>query len=434
MGLPKRVKGFRDRANEAVVELQKEYEESYASKDDRGFALGSVFNMDLVKELNINIWRPDIGEHVIDVIPFYAGRQHPNKSEGVLTYKVDFWAHQRIGSMNDFFICTASTWKIPDPICVYMKANYIEDKKQYSAIKASRRCAYLIWCHDNQEQIDKGIQIFEVAHFFFEKKVAEIAKKPRGGGFTDWTHYDHGNHVYWSIGKTGSYEDAQGTKRDSIEYTAFQLLQRETPSIPDFILEQSFALDEIIKMHPTDEEVRLSFFGTSSSPDKDEPAPKQERLPKKTALERARETRQQEEPEPKVEAEPEVSEEAPETEEEEAILIDGIVCEECGEDVYDTPSGKVCASGHEGIEGIERAPAPPVKPKVKPVVKPKVKPATKSDKELVCPAAEIGGVFGVSIEQLDECDDCDIWEACSEANEAKSTATTKSESKKLVKR
>jgi len=438
--LPTRIKGFRDHAKDTVDELQKQYEESYASKDDRGFALGSVFDMDIIKKLGIDIWRPDIGEHVIDVIPFYAGTQHPEKAQGLLTYKVDFWAHQRIGSMNDFFICTASTWKRPDPICTYMKANYIEDKRQYSAIKASRRCAYLIWCHDNQEQIDKGIQIFEVAHFFFEKKVAEIAKKPRGGGFTDWTHYDHGNHVYWTIGKTGSYEDATGTKRDSIEYTAFQLLQRETPAIPDHILEQSFALDEAIKMHPTDEEVSQAFFGTTQAPPEQTSPQEDERLPKKTALERAREQAQSK-PEPDiphtVDSKPRLSkpEPAPEPErsEDDAVLIEGLICEQCGEDVYDTPSGKVCADGHGDIEGIERATEPaPEKPKP---TKPKPAPAeTKPAVYRVCPAAEVGGEFGVTIEQLDECDDCNIWEECSDANDAKGKAASTDGGSKLVKR
>lgn len=446
MDIPTRVKGFRDHAKDTVDDLQKEYEESYATKDDRGFALGSIFDMEVIAKLGIDIWRPDIGEHVIDVIPFYAGTQHPNKAQGLLTYKVDLWAHQRIGSMNDFFICAASTWKRPDPICTYMKANYIEDKKQYNAIKASRRCAYLIWCHDNQEQIDKGIQIFEVAHFFFEKKVAEIAKKPRSGGFTDWTHYDHGNHVYWSIGKTGKYEDPTGTKRDSIEYTAFQLLQRETPAIPDFILEQSFALDEAIKMHPTDEEVSQAFFGTTTAPD-DAPSPtEQERLPKKTALERARENAKTQ-PTPPVkqrEAKPDDEpkrfrpvtpkpEPEPEQTEDNAVLIKNLVCEECGEDVYDTPSGKVCASGHESIEGIERATEPA--PKKPTPSKPKEAPAeSKPVVYRVCPAAEVGGEFGVTIEQLDECDDCDIWEDCSNANEAKDKTGSNGGGSKLVKR
>ena len=450
MALPKRIKGFRDRATETAEELQKEYEESYNTKDDRGFALGSVFDMDLIKEMGIDIWRPDIGEHVIDVIPFYAGSQHPNKSEGLLTYKVDFWAHQRIGSMNDFFVCKTNTWKMPDPICTYMKANYIEDKKQYSAIKSSRRCAYLIWCHDNQEQIDKGIQIFEVAHFFFEKKVAEIAKKPRGGGFTDWTHYDHGNHVYWTIGKTGSYEDAQGTKRDSKEYTAFQLLQRETPQIPDHILEQSFALDEIIKMLPSDEEVSMAFFGSTTAPEEGPAQEEQERLPKKTALERAREqVKAKVEPKkpaetkprlkPKVKPEPEPTHDPAEdveaSNEEEAVLVEGLVCEECGEEVYDTPAGRTCAYGHSGIEGeVPESPEPVKSPVKQTKAKTKAKPEKEIATDLVCPAAELGGVFGESIEQLDECDDCSIWEACSDANDAFSKGKKDAGDSKLVRR
>ena len=405
MGLPKRTKGFRDRAEERRSDLQDDYKESYDSKDDRGFSLGSFFDLELIKELGVEIWRPDINEHVIDVIPFYAGTQHPAKAEGMLTYKVDFWGHQRIGAMNDFFVCNAMTWKAPDPICTWMKANYIEDKKQYNAIKSSRRCAYLIWCHDNKEQEDKGIQIFEVSHFFFEKKVAEIAKKPRSGGFTDWTHYDTGRNVYWSIAKTGSYEDAGGTKRDSIEYSGFQLINRETPKIPDHILEQSFALDEVIKMHPTDEDISMAFFGTTQAPPVEE---KEEagRLPKKTALERAREAAEQEAEGPADEKKLEPAEETTAPEEEvEAAPTD---------------------------EPKETPVAPPIKTKdleeKAEVTKTpgRLEPRT----DLVCPASEVGGEFGVTIEQLDECDDCDIWEQCSDANSAGKKAPPPEEKKK----
>lgn len=386
MGIPKRVKGFRDRAVEDNEQLQKDYEESYDTRDDRGFALGSFFDLELIKQLGVEIWRPDVGEHYLDVIPFYAGRQHPAKAEGQLTYKVDFWGHQRIGPMNEFFVCKANTWKRPDPICTWMKQNYIEDKKQYSAIKPSRRCAYLVWVHDNAEMEKKGIMIFEVSHFFFEKKVAEIAKKPRGGGFIDWTHYDVGKHVYWNINKTGSYEDASGTKRDSIEYTGFQLIERDTPKIPDYILEQSFALDEVIKMNPTDEEIKIAFFGSAKEPEvKTETA--SSRLPKKTALERAREKAESQETGPPPE-----------------------------DDLREGP--------HDGLGPAEVAQEPeeqtPEPEEQTPEPEQKKTPAKKATPapsgEHICPASEIGGQFGVTIEQLDECDDCNIWEACSDEN------------------
>lgn len=437
MGIPKRTQNFRDKAKEEAYDAQKEYEESYKTKDDRGFQVGSVFNQEIIKELGVEIWRPDVGEHVIDVIPFYAGSQHPTVPKGKRTYKVDFWAHQRIGTMNDFLICNAMTWKKPDVICSYMSANYIEDKKQYRALKSSRRCAYLVWVHDNEEQEAKGIQIFEVAHFFFEKKVSEIARMPRGGGFIDWTCFDKGRHVYWTINTTGSYEDASGTKRDSIEYTAFQLIVRDKPAIPDHILSQSFALDEVIKMHPTDEEYNLAFYGKETAPEVTT-SPTSDRLPQKSAIDRAREqTEKQQEDEDKKE------------------LIENLICEVCAEEdivteIYDSKSGRVCEKGHGGIEGIpyptkDETPPPDEKKETssKLVTKTTETPkeeksqttsdsaeVLKSDDSLVCPASELGGVFGETIEQIDACDDCDIWEECNDEN----TRRRKSGTGKLVSR
>ena len=411
MGIPKRTKSFRDRAKETAHDAQKDYDESYKSKDDRGFVTGSVFDQDLIKEMGVEIWRPDVGEHVIDVIPFYAGKQHPQKEEGQLFYKVDFYSHQRIGAMNEFFVCQAMTWKVPDPMCTYMKANYIEDKKEYRAVKPSRRCAYFVWVHDNEEQEEKGIQIFEVAHWFFEKNVAGIARKPRGGGYIDWTNHDNGKHAYFTIKVSGSYEDSSGTKRDSLAYEAFQLIQRETPAIPDHILAQSFALDEVIKMRPTLKEQSIAFFGTEDVPETKVDDTGDERLPKKTALERAREEKLKKE-----------------VEKDEAVkeLVEGRICEVCFKEdvvtkVYDTDSGRVCEEGHGGVEGFE---PPSTEEKVETSSEEKSPTSSDTSKTITstdtytCPASELGGVFGESIEQMDACDDCEIWEKCSDANAA----------------
>jgi hypothetical protein len=326
--------------------------------------------------------------------------------------------------MNDFFVCQALTWKVPDPMCTYMKANYIEDKKEYRAVKPSRRCAYFVWVHDNEDQESKGLQIFEVAHWFFEKNVAGIARKPRGGGYIDWTNHNNGRHVYFTIKVSGSYEDSSGTKRDSLAYEAFQLIQRETPAIPDDILAQSFALDEVIKMRPTLKEQSLAFFGTETAPATQVDDTGDERLPKKTALERAREAKLKKE-----------------SAKEEAVkeLVEGVICEVCFQEdtvtkIYDTDSGRVCEAGHGGVEGIEppseEVETPPAEEKVETPPEEQKKAEPPSD-DLTCPASELGGVFGESIEQMDACDDCDIWEACSDANAA---GTTTPKTGKLVSR
>jgi hypothetical protein len=409
MALPKRMKGFREKARERQQSVQDDYEKSYKTKDDRGFStVGSYFDLDLLKEMGIEIWRPDVGEHLIDVVQFYTGRQHNDKPQGELAYKVDFWGHQRVGAMNDFFICKAMTWRKPCPICSWMKQNFIKDEKQYKALTPKRRCAYFVWVHDNDEQKAKGLQIFEVSHFFFEKEVAAIAKKPRGGGYVDWTSVDDGRHVFWSINKSGSFEDATGTKRDSIEYTGYQLLERDNPAIPDHILEQSFALDEVIKMWPTDEEIETAFLGSPiiKEAQPNTGASTASRLPKQTALERARDKAKEREPEPEQD-EPPVQEEDQQAEPEQ-----------------DEP------------EREEKKPEPPKRESPKrTLLKRREEPKKEtSDEKYVCPATDVGGVFGETIEQLDDCDDCAIWEQCSDANDANKKAGEGESGKKLVRR
>lgn len=404
MAIPKRIKGYRDRAEDTREELQKDYEESYNSKDDRGFIIGTVLDLDAIKELGIEIWRPAIGDHFVDVIPFYAGTQHPSKAQGVLTYKVDYFAHQRVGAMNDFFVCPTMTWRKPCPICTWLKPNYVPDKREYNSIKAQRRCIYFVWVHDNDEQRAKGLQLFDCSHFFFEKKVAEIARKPRAGGWVDWTNYDNGKHVFWTIAKSGKYEDVTGTKRDSIEYSSFQFLDREESAIPNSILEQSFALDEIIKMHPTEEEISTAFFGSNLVKRLEEENAKlgitggSDRLPKKTALERARE---------KAEAQSNDDDDEPVNDETTNAVE------------YDIPDDEPDDIPEEVEQEVKQEKEVEEKKEEKPkkILKAPPKATKKPDTTYVCPAAELGGVFGVTIEEMDECDDCEIWEKCSDEND-----------------
>lgn len=386
---------FRERAKQAQNKLAEAHQKSYDRKDDKGFASDNVFDEKILKELGIEIWNPQKGDHLIDVVPFITGKQHPEIAEGAVWYNVDYWAHQRIGDLNRFFVCQR-TYKQVDPICTYIQ-KHRPDKKEWLQIKPTRRCAYLIWCHDNEKEKAKGVQVWDVAHFFFESKVCAIQKDPKTGKNIIWSDFEKGRHVFFNISVSGSFEDAAGKKRDSMEYGGFQLVERDDPVLPDYILDQSFALDEAMKMHPTDKEVTLAFYG-----DEDNSKPKQienkeqeqKEEPAKSALERAKERiakKRQEsgEPEPEPEKEPETEYE-PE------------------------------------IPHVDLEPDP--EPEPEPETKSKIK--SKSN-EIVCPQVEIGGEFGITIEQMSECDDCALWKACSkEYHRLKNEPKTKPEHEK----
>jgi len=287
---------FRKQVKKLKKDLEKRHEEAIETKDDTGSGdYGTIFLKDATPE-GMEFWRPEYGEHLIDIIPFVAGANHPKVAEGRLSYVIDLWVHQNIGVGNDPFVCQVKNFKLADAICDYIRKNRLT-KSQWKPIAPKRRTVYLVWVHDTPEEEEKGLQIFEVAHFFFEKNVDAIAKNPKGGAPVIFSDPDNGKTIAFEIQKSGTYKDDSGTDRDSQAWIGHRFIDREEP-IPDEILDTSFSLDDIIDMHPDENKVFAAFNGEDSPAEEEtepeETEPEQEE-PEETEPEQ--EEPEQEEPE-----------------------------------------------------------------------------------------------------------------------------------------
>ncbi len=190
-------------------------------------------------------------QHIVDILPWEAGKDMPLDEqnipvtkEGGFDYVLDLWVHQNIGKMKLPFVCPYENFGQPCPICEYIKANRLP-KPEWSKIRPKRRSIYLIWNRTTPEDEKKGVQIFDAAHFFMEEKLEEIAKLPRGGGFVTFSDPDDGQSVCWT---------RKGSGQENTQYLGHRFIEREQ-AIPDRILESTFALDQVINMHPSYEEI-----------------------------------------------------------------------------------------------------------------------------------------------------------------------------------
>lgn len=172
--------------------------------------------------------------------------------EGNFDYVLDLYVHQNIGKMKVPFVCPYENFGKPCPICEYIKANRLP-KDQWSKLRPKRRAIYLIWDRTTAEMEKKGIQIFDSAHFFMEEKLEEIAKQPRGGGYITFSDPDEGQSICWT---------RKGSGQENTQYLGHRFIEREAP-IPDRILESTFALDQVINMHPEYKEIEKAFKATS---------------------------------------------------------------------------------------------------------------------------------------------------------------------------
>lgn len=246
-------KSFRDRAKSLKTDLVKRQAEGHGNISNRE-RFGTIFDKSKFPP-GVEVYRMAEGENEIDYIPFFAGKQHPFTEEGEEDYKIELFTHSNIGAGNKMFVCPNENFGKPCPICEYMAKNRLE-KADWQQVKATHRVINLVWAHHKDEE-KKGIQIMIAAHFSIQAKVEGIAKLPRGGGYIPWFHQDKGQTVLFEKVKKGE---------GKVEYTSFRLVPRDKP-IPDKILDSGFALDEVIHMHPTYEEIKEAFEGVTGKED-----------------------------------------------------------------------------------------------------------------------------------------------------------------------
>jgi len=294
--------GFRDRIRKKQRALKKKMANPKVRRQGRRFP--SIFIKDKIPE-GVEFWQCKEGEHLIDIIPFEVGKNmpldisgRPIAEEGELWHVLDIWVHYNING--NPYVCPYENFGEPCPICEYIQANRLP-KDIWSKLRPKHRNIYLIWCHDNRKEEKKGIQIFDVSDFFMGEKLEEIATLPRGGGYIEYFDIDDGKTIVFT---------RKGTGMENTKYLGHKFIDRDEP-IPDWVLEQTFPLDEVVQMHPSYEEIEKSFnkmmknIGSPTDeemevddeieddiPDLDEePAPWEEESPKRNERRKPRKVR-----------------------------------------------------------------------------------------------------------------------------------------------
>lgn len=252
--------GLRDAMRKKKEELKDRHKEQIDNTDEKGgLGFGSVFLTDKIPD-GMPFFQPEKGSYLIDIIPYLAGANHPrNVPEGSLHYVCDIWVYQNVGPGNLQFVSPASNFQITDPISEFIASNRLP-KTDWNNVRAKRRTVYLIWDRTSPESEAKGVQIWELAHWFFEKHIDGLGKtNPKGGGSVAFSDIDDGMSIAFTIEQTGTYHDERtGKDKDSMDFLGHQFVPRDDP-IPDEIVDQSFALDSIIHMKPTYEEIKEAF-------------------------------------------------------------------------------------------------------------------------------------------------------------------------------
>ena len=253
---------IKSRLKKSRTHLSKRINQQIQNKD-AGRSFPSILDKSKLPE-GIEIYKINEGKHLVDIIPwecgpdmpFEDGTMSPITNEGDFDYVLDLKVHRNVGAMREQFVCPYYNFGEPCPICEYTGSHFLE-KDTWKELAPKRRVFYLVWGHMTRDQEKKGLQLMEVAHFHMEAELNELAEKPRGGGAEVFYDPFDGKQVAWR---------RKGTGMNNTQYLGYKFVDRDY-EIPEGILEQGFSIDQVVKMHPSYEEIEKAFKGQAEKLD-----------------------------------------------------------------------------------------------------------------------------------------------------------------------
>lgn len=249
---------LRDKMRQKRDDLAGETTRAVETSADSGKSYRTIFIPDAIPK-GIGFWKCGLGEHFVDFIPWFSGKNHPTEPIEKQIFHLDLYVHQGVGAERGNWVCTQSTMKLPDTICNYISKNR-PAKEEWNQIKPKRRCVYLVWVHDTPEEEEKGIQIWECAHHSVQRQIDAIALMPKTGAPIIYSDVDVGKTIRFKVTSAGKFRTPDGRDAESREYLGFSLFDRTEP-IPDELLEMVFCLDDAVLWKPSDKELQMAFYG-----------------------------------------------------------------------------------------------------------------------------------------------------------------------------
>jgi len=221
------------------------------------------FNNILTDGIAVPLWRPKDGAHIVDIIPYDAGKYDPLVKKGDPTYTFEGWVHTRVGPNDVMYLCPTEMENKPCPICEERQRLRDKgvDKEIWKKLFPKRRNLYNVICYDKGEE-KKGIQIWDISYHYFEKQVLAIARKPsRHGGEDKLINFAdpiNGRSITFTIEPAKSKEDYPSYIGHSFDERDYE--------IDEELLDAVIVLDENVH-RPTYKEIADANEG-GDSPDK----------------------------------------------------------------------------------------------------------------------------------------------------------------------
>lgn len=240
---------FRQLAS-AAEDLVSRTKESYQTRDSTG-----KYENCLSSDVPLPEWKCKEGDHILDIVPWIAGPNHPTVDEGKGTYLLDLWVHQKIGVNENEYVCPSRNYGKPCPICediAAIKKTKGYDEDYVKSVEPKRRVVYAIIVYDSPQEEQQSPYVWEASHFLTEKNISAIARNKRTGGFISFANPDTGKTIEFTREGSGI-----GTK-----YSGYMLTERDYV-IPDEILDAVPSLDDYIDILEYEELSNIYYGGAA---------------------------------------------------------------------------------------------------------------------------------------------------------------------------
>jgi len=217
-------------------------------------------------DLKIQRWKPKEGQHMIDVVPYFAGKNDSPEAREDGTYMFSYGVHYRVGIDEKTYVCprTIPGWEDRRcPICEHAAKMKQEgmDFDDYKVFFPKKRELYNVIVQDSEKERDKGVQVFDVSYHFMGKLLEPIMKKPIRAGMEDVDPYidfaletTDGKTIAFSIGSKKVGKDTYPT------YTGHRFVDRDY-DLEEY-LDDTYILDEILYV-PSYDEIYKDFQDSS---------------------------------------------------------------------------------------------------------------------------------------------------------------------------
>lgn len=227
------------------------------------------------QSLNLKLYRLGEGDHIIDIIPYLVGENHPDVLRrrlevGSPAYTLEVLVHRGIGPTEDkTVICLAEMYGKKCPVCqhrIELKSQGV-DYNEWKHLYPKKRNLYNVVGYKDTNEEKKGVQLLDVAFHYLEKYLLNLCNVITLPGRTvldpviPFADPDEGKLVSFTIVPAKS-------KNDYPSFIGHKFVDRDYV-ISNELLDKVYTLDDIIHI-PTYEEVYEIYWSKPMKKEEEE--------------------------------------------------------------------------------------------------------------------------------------------------------------------